>query len=189
MNKVLGALGLLAVLTFIGALFYVFPSSSNRGYAPEQPVPFSHKIMAGVQKIPCLYCHTGADKSRHAGIPSMNVCMNCHSMVRLDSPFIQKVRKTFNEGKNLEWNRVHMLPDFVYFSHKRHVAKGVRCETCHGDVKNMDVIQQFAPLTMGWCLDCHRGVTTPPEVRAQVFPDEPTKPGPVAPIQCNTCHI
>ena len=167
---------------------FVVPSASNQGYAPEQPIPFSHRLMAGNDRIPCLYCHTGADKSRHAGIPPMNVCMNCHQVVKADSPYIQKLKQLYNEKKTIEWVRVHELPDFVYFSHKRHVLKGVSCETCHGDVARMDRVEQVAPLTMGWCLDCHRGKTAPPEVLGRVYPNQQNPRGPVAPTQCDTCH-
>src|SRR4051812_25506557 len=161
-----------------GAVASVFPSASNQGYAPEQPIPFSHKLMAGDNKIPCLYCHTGADKARHAGIPALNVCMNCHTVVKGDSPYIQKVKQLFAAGTPIEWIRVHELPDFVFFSHRPHIAKGVQCETCHGDVKKMERIEQAMPLSMGWCLDCHRGVTTPKEVLAKVYPNQKNPKGP-----------
>src|SRR5262249_23133279 len=147
------------------------------------------KLHAGTNKIGCTYCHSGAEKSRHATIPSMNVCMNCHSVVKLDSPHIQNLRKHFEEGKPMEWVRVHELPDYVYFPHKRHVAKGVSCEPCHGDVKTMDRIEQFSPLTMGWCLDCHRGATTPKLVKARIMAEHPVlPPGHVASTNCTTCH-
>ena len=188
-QKKLMALGfLVAGGIAVAGVAWVFPTASNQGYAPEQPIPFSHKIMAGDFKIPCLYCHTGADKSKHALVPSMNVCMNCHSAVKPDSPYIQKLKQVYAEGKTFEWVRVHELPDFVFFSHERHVSKGVQCESCHGDVKKMERIVQVQPLTMGWCLDCHKGVTTPPEVLARVYPGQKNPRGPVAPIQCNTCH-
>src|SRR4051794_31453279 len=148
--KLGAALALPLILIVLLGVAYVFPSASNQGYAPEQPIPFSHKLHAGDNKIPCLYCHSGAEKSKHASIPPLNVCMNCHSVVKVDSPYIQKLRQSFAEGKPIEWVRVHELPDFVYFPHKRHVAKGVSCETCHGNVKAMERIEQKAPLTMGW---------------------------------------
>jgi hypothetical protein len=122
----------------------------------------------------------------------MNVCMNCHSVVKQDSPYIQQLKKNFAEGKPIEWVRVHELPDYVYFPHKRHVAMGVACEVCHGNVKEMARIVQKAPLTMGWCLDCHRGRTTPKNVVAKVYPNLPPNGnhpvGPVAPTNCSTCH-
>lgn len=188
-QKALGISLLLVVgVLAIAGLFWYFPTASNEGYAPEQPIPFSHKIHAGTNKIECKYCHTGVEKSRHALIPSLNVCMNCHTVVKTDSPHIQKLRKAYTEGKPIEWIRVHELPDFVYFPHKRHVAKDVKCETCHGNVSEMDRIEQKAPLTMGWCMECHRGQTTPRNVLQKIYPDMKNPHGPVAPINCNTCH-
>lgn len=172
-------------------LVKLYPTASNEGYAPEQPIPFSHKRHAGENKIECLYCHSAAEKSRHATVPSMNVCMNCHSVVKTDSPHIQKLRKAFSEGKPIEWVRVHELPDYVYFSHKRHLAKGAVCENCHGDVKKMDRIVQSKALTMGWCMECHLGQTTPRQILTKVYPEghgkAPTN-GSVAPVNCTTCH-
>jgi hypothetical protein len=121
----------------LGGLAWVFPTASNQDYAPEQPIPFSHKLHAGDYKMDCKYCHSGAERSRHSTIPSLNVCMNCHLVVRPDSPYVQQIQKAFRENKPIEWVRVHELPDYVYFSHKRHLSKGLVCENCHGDVKNM----------------------------------------------------
>lgn len=131
------------------------------GYAPEQPIPFNHKKHAGDNHIPCLYCHAQADNSRHATVPSMNICMNCHSVVRTDSPLIQKLTETYKSGEAFEWVKVHDLPDFVYFSHKRHLAKEIDCAECHGDVASMTRIKQVKPLNMGFCVDCHRKKEAP----------------------------
>jgi hypothetical protein len=178
-----------------GTVVATFPTASNQGFAPEQPIPFSHKLHAGTNKIACLYCHAAAEKSRHATIPAVGVCMNCHSVVKTESPWIQKIQAAYKENKPIEWIRVHELPDYVYFPHKRHVAMGVSCETCHGDVKTMDRIQQASALTMGWCMECHRGQTTPKNVLARVYPDLASHPNafaegshPVAPTNCSTCH-
>ncbi len=188
-QKTLGiTLSLVVVVLGLIGLGAFFPTASNQGYAPEQPIPFSHKLHAGDNKIPCLYCHSNAEKSRHATVPSLNICMNCHSVVKGDSPWIQKLKQSYADGKPIEWVRVHELPDYVYFPHKRHVAKGVSCETCHGNVKEMTRIQQFAPLTMGWCMECHRGQTTPKNVLANTYPEMKYPQGPVAPTNCNTCH-
>ena len=156
--------------------------------APEQPIPYSHKLHAGDNKIQCAYCHSGVEKSRHATIPSLNVCMNCHRVVKTDSPWIKQITAAYNEGKPIQWVRVHELPDYVYFPHKRHIAKGLACETCHGDVKTMARVEQFAPLTMGWCMECHRGQTTPKDVLANIYPGVKDPHGPVAPTNCSTCH-
>jgi hypothetical protein len=188
-QKKLGfALSLVVVAFMIYGVTQYYPTASNQGYAPEQPIPFSHKLHAGVNKIQCLYCHAGAEKSRHASIPSMGICMNCHSVVKVDSPHIQKLRKAYAEGKPIEWIRVHELPDHVHFPHKRHVAKGIACEVCHGDVKSMDRIEQKGALTMGWCMECHRGQSTPKEILARVYPKMKNPKGPVAPVHCSTCH-
>jgi len=188
-NKKFGiALVTLVVLLALGGVGWFFPTASNQGYAPAQPIPFSHKIHAGVNKIDCKYCHSAVEKSRHSTVPALSVCMNCHTVVRPDSPYIQQVQKAWKEGKPIEWVRVHELPDYVYFSHKRHVTKGLACETCHGDVKNMDRIYQFSPLTMGWCMECHRGQTTPKHILAKVYPNVKDPQGPVAPVNCTTCH-
>lgn len=176
------------VVLVIAVVAYVFPNASNQGYAPEQPIPFSHKLHAGTNKIACTYCHSGAEKSRHATIPSLNVCMNCHSVVKTGSPYIQQVTAAYKAGKPIEWIRVHELPDFVYFPHKRHIAKGLACETCHGNVREMSRIEQFAPLTMGWCMECHRGETTPRDVLAKIYPNMTNPHGPAASTNCSTCH-
>jgi hypothetical protein len=188
-QKMLGILASVvgAIVVVVGIARY-YPTASNQGYAPEQPIPFSHKLHAGDKKIPCLYCHSGAEKSRHATIPSLNVCMNCHSVVKTDSPYIQKVKAAYDAGQPIEWVRVHELPDYVYFPHKRHVAKGVSCETCHGNVQEMERVEQKGALTMGWCMECHRGQTTPKEVLSKVYPHLKNPQGPVAPVNCNTCH-
>jgi len=146
---------LVLVLLAVGAWAF-FDSFSNEGYKPKQPVAFSHKMHAGKQKIPCLYCHASAERSRHATVPSANVCMNCHAVVRTDRPDIQKLTELYNADKPIPWVRVHRVPDYVYFSHRWHVAKGFPCQKCHGPVEKMDEVRQVSSLKMGWCVDCHR---------------------------------
>lgn len=188
-QKKLGvALSLLVGVFVLGGLARFFPSASNQGYAPVQPIPFSHKLHAGDNKIACLYCHNAADRSRHATIPSLATCFNCHSAVKTDSPYIQKMKKALTEGKPIEWVRVHKLPDYVYFSHKRHVAQGVACEVCHGNVKAMERVEQKTALTMGQCMECHRGETTPINVKAKLLPHVKNHQGQVASVNCTTCH-
>lgn len=130
----------------------------NTGYAPTQPeIQYSHKLHAGDYKIPCMYCHFAADKGRHAGIPPMELCLNCHSQIQTENPQIQKLAKAVEEGKTIEWTKVHHLPDFVYFNHSQHVRVGkLKCQECHGAVETMEVLKQEKTLAMGWCLDCHR---------------------------------
>jgi len=131
------------------------------GYAPDQPVLFSHKVHAGDNKTDCKYCHTSVTVSKHAGIPSVSLCMNCHNVVRqgrnTGTEEIAKIYKAIETGKPIEWIKVHNLPDHSYFNHAQHVSAGkVQCESCHGDVKTMDRIKQVQQLSMGWCIDCHR---------------------------------
>jgi hypothetical protein len=122
----------------------------------EQPVPFSHVHHVGQVGLDCRYCHTAVEKSSSAGIPPTATCMNCHNQLWTNAALLEPVRASFRDGRPLEWNRVHDLPGFVYFDHSIHVAKGVGCVTCHGRVDQMPLMRQQSPLTMQWCLDCHR---------------------------------
>jgi len=122
---------------------------------PTQPVAFSHKVHAGVNQIGCTLCHAYATHGPVAGVPSAQRCAGCHKFVDKDKPEIVKVNKAFEDGKPLVWNRVYRVPDHVYFTHERHIAKGLRCQQCHGDVETMDVLRRETPLTMGWCVECH----------------------------------
>ncbi len=129
----------------------------QQGYAPEQPIAFSHKLHAGEYEIACQYCHTGVEIGKSANIPSVNICMNCHNFLKTDSPEIQKLAAAQESGQPIEWVRVHNLPDLAYFNHSQHVKVGeIECQTCHGEIQEMEVVKQHAPLTMGWCIDCHR---------------------------------
>lgn len=143
----------------------------SQGYQPEQPIQFSHALHAGQNQIDCQYCHTGAEKSRHAVIPSVAVCMNCHKYVqegpKYGSEEIAKIYEysgwdpSANEfrftPRPIEWVKIHNLPDHVYFDHSQHVkVGGIECQTCHGPIEEMEVVKQFAPLSMGWCINCHR---------------------------------
>ncbi len=129
----------------------------QKGYTPTQPIAFSHKLHAGQYEIDCQYCHTGVRKSKNANIPSPNICMNCHSAIKTESPEIQKIYAAFEENRPIEWVRVHNLPDLAYFNHSQHVEVGnIECQTCHGQIQEMEVVGQAELLTMGWCIDCHR---------------------------------
>lgn len=127
----------------------------NVGYKPEQPIPFSHKQHAGDMKIPCQYCHSSARRSTVSGVPPTNTCMGCHKVVSPDKPNIKKIHDYYTENKPIPWVKVHDLPDFVRFSHKIHLNTGLECQQCHGPVETMDVVEQVAPLQMGWCISCH----------------------------------
>lgn len=129
----------------------------HQGYAPKQPIKFSHKLHAGEMKINCAYCHTGVYKGKQAGIPSANICMNCHNAIKTGSPEIQKIYTAIENNKPIEWVRVHNLPDLAYFNHAQHTTVGGQeCKNCHGEIEKMEVVQQRHTLTMGWCIDCHR---------------------------------
>ncbi len=135
----------------------------QQGYQPTQPIAFSHQLHAGQYEIDCQYCHTGVEISASANIPSVNICMNCHSAIQNVggqpgmSPEIQKLYTAMEENKPIEWVRIHNLPDLAYFNHSQHVkVGGVECQTCHGPIEEMDVVYQYSSLTMGWCIDCHR---------------------------------
>ena len=130
---------------------------NQQGYEPEQPIAYSHALHAGRFQIGCLYCHFGAERSRHAGVPPAQVCMNCHSQIKRDSPEVQKIDAAVESGTPIAWTRVHRFPDHAYFDHSRHVAvAGIQCQSCHGPVETMTRVRQAGSMSMGFCLDCHR---------------------------------
>jgi hypothetical protein len=122
----------------------------------DQPVPFSHQHHVGGLGLDCRYCHAGVERSAIAGVPPTHTCMTCHSQLYTNARMLAPVRTSLAEQQPIHWNKVNKLPDYVYFDHSIHVAKGVGCTTCHGPVDRMPLMRQAAPLTMGWCLDCHR---------------------------------
>ena len=126
------------------------------GPAPEQPIAFPHTVHAGQLQMPCTYCHTFVDRSRSAGAPPLEICMGCHRSIAADREEIRKLTRYFEEKRPVEWKRVYALPDFIYFSHKRHVTAGVACASCHGNVAGMKKVRRVNELLMGWCLSCHR---------------------------------
>jgi hypothetical protein len=158
----------IARITIFGASFFIgfigwagyqldLSHYATRQEVPrEQPVPFSHVHHVGGIGIDCRYCHTTVEDSSFANIPPVKTCMNCHSQIWRTSPTLEPVRAAFRENRSIKWVRVHDLPDFVYFNHSIHVAKGVGCETCHGRVDKMPLMAQYANLRMEWCLTCHR---------------------------------
>jgi hypothetical protein len=162
------------------ATYYVSRAERDGvGYAPVQPIAFSHKLHAGTMRIDCQYCHTAVSTSPHATVPAVSICMNCHTVARKDRPEIVKLTKYYEEGVALPWRRVHKVPDFAYFNHSAHVNRGIACANCHGAVENMDVVTQVNQFTMAACLDCHRNA---PERLASV-------PGITkGPDNCATCH-
>ena len=158
---------LLPTLTLVGSLvggvlliglvwYYFSPEFLEVGYHPEQPVPYSHQVHVGQLGMDCRYCHNTVEVSYFANVPPTQTCMNCHNQILTESPRLLPVRQSWASGKPIEWVNVHHLPDYAQFSHAVHVQRGVGCETCHGRVDQMDVAYQAEPLSMGWCLDCHR---------------------------------
>ena len=182
----------------------------QQGYAPVQPIAYSHRLHAGELEIPCLYCHSAAQTSRHAGIPPANVCMNCHRFVTATQGAVQaederakaenrpprlirsvELEKLYNsleldssmkpdptrKPQPIEWIRVHKLPDYVYFDHRAHVSAGVQCQDCHGPIETMERVRQVKDLSMGWCVNCHRGGV---DVGGRKV---------TASVDCQTCHF
>src|SRR5438552_1113536 len=146
----------------IGFAFWVLggivrsPYATDQGVTREQPVPFSHQHHVAGLGIDCRYCHTSVEKSAFAGMPSTETCMSCHSQLWIEAPMLEPVRESLSTNIPLKWNRVHDLPDFTYFDHSIHVAKGVGCSTCHGAVDQMPLTWRVNTLYMKWCLECHR---------------------------------
>ncbi len=154
---IVGVALIFALVTLKATIDGMVDIGIQQGYAPTQPIPFSHKLHAGQYGIDCGYCHTGAYKGKAATIPSASTCMNCHNQIKRGSPEIQKIYTAIEKNRPIEWVRIHNLPDLAYFNHAQHTnVAGLDCSKCHGEVAQMEVVQQRAPLTMGWCINCHR---------------------------------
>ena len=152
MNRRLILILLLVVL--LGGAAVAFAAGARR-QGPEQPVAFSHKTHVQDRGISCVYCHQGVASTADATLPSTETCMDCHRVVKPDSPEVKKVAEAFQAGEAIDWVRVTDLPDFVRFTHRRHIQAGVDCMSCHGDVARMDRVYKAHPLNMGECLSCH----------------------------------
>ncbi len=205
-NKIPIVAGVLAPLlgVFVVAfmLYYFSPKYTDVGYRPRQPVPFSHKLHAGDMGLDCRYCHNTVERAAHAAIPPTQTCMNCHSQVKKDSPKLSAVRRSWEKDEPIPWVRVHQLPDYAFFDHRPHVAAGVGCASCHGRIDQMVVVEMDQPLSMSWCLDCHRNPSehlrpldqvTNMEWDPRVEPYEATedperKRQPNPPVHCSGCH-
>jgi mono/diheme cytochrome c family protein len=170
----------------------------HQGYAPEQPIQFSHKLHAGQYEINCNYCHTGVYKGKGANIPSANICMNCHNAIKRESPEIQKIYRSLERDEPIQWVRVHNIPDLAYFNHSQHTnVGGLECTNCHGEIAKMEVVQQRSSLTMGWCIDCHRKTNV--NAQGNAYYDklvdlhnsetkEPLKVQDIGGLECSKCH-
>jgi hypothetical protein len=195
---------LTAGLAVVGLYYYAPPEYTRVGYAPVQPVAFSHAQHVGQLGMSCVYCHTHVEEAPHANVPATQTCMNCHQMIKPNSPLLAEVRARWADHEPIAWRKVHKLPDYVYFNHAVHVRRGVGCVECHGRIDEMPVVVHDQPLSMGWCLDCHRHpdralrpaaeVTnltwTPPpgEDRAELGEEWARERGILVQEQCSTCH-
>jgi hypothetical protein len=139
-----------------GVWYYFTPKYTRVGYQPIQPVAYSHATHAGQLGIDCRYCHSAVEKSWYANLPSSSTCMNCHNQVLKDDPRLALVRESATSGRPIQWVQIHRTPDFVYFNHSVHVTRGISCVECHGQINQMEEVQHAQPLSMTFCLDCHR---------------------------------
>jgi len=169
-NKLPAIATILAVLGAPSVVFliwyYFSPWNTDVGYQPEQPVPYSHKLHAGLFGMDCRYCHQNVEKGPHATIPPSQTCMNCHTLIKTQSKLLEPIRESWkaaalgNDTQPVPWVKVHLLPDYAYFDHSAHVnvspEAGIGCASCHGRVDQMEIVRQTQPLSMGWCLECHR---------------------------------
>lgn len=198
----LGGLSGGGVIAIAVIWYYFSPSFTDVGYQPVQPVPYSHELHVGQLGLDCRYCHSYVEESPHSNVPSTQTCMNCHTQVRTESLKLLPVRESWATDIPIEWLKVHHLPDYASFDHSVHVNVGVGCETCHGRVDQMPEVVQSQPLSMGWCLTCHRApeeyLRSPDEVTTMGF--EPPadqreqnlqrieKEGIYPPTDCSGCH-
>jgi menaquinone reductase, multiheme cytochrome c subunit len=159
-NMLLPAVIVTALVVPLYVIFMVAygfsPKTTDVGYMPTQPVPYSHYLHVGQLGLDCRYCHTTVETANRAAIPPTQTCMNCHTQIHKDSVKIKPLLESYTTGNPVEWTRVHDLPDFAYFSHQAHVTRGVSCVECHGRIDRMEVVTQMQPLSMSWCLECHR---------------------------------
>lgn len=205
-NKVPKQLQLLGIVLLTGIIFFFWyfgsPKYTDVGYAPVQPVPYSHQLHAGQLGIDCRYCHGSVELSAAAGVPPTQTCMTCHEYIATDSEKLQPVRDSYETGEPVEWVRVHKLPEHSYFNHSVHVNVGIGCNTCHGRVDHMEVVMKKEPMSMGWCLDCHnepeKFIRPTDEVFNMAYQQPENqyefgkmlveKKNVVGPVYCNACH-
>lgn len=166
---IFGAVFILGALGWAGSTLMRSSYSTQVDVVRDQPVPFSHDHHVAGLGIDCRYCHHTVEKSPFAGMPATEVCMGCHSQIWKESPLLAPVRESYRTGKPLAWTRVYDVPDFVYFNHQIHVAKGIGCESCHGRVDRMPLMRKATTLNMEWCLDCHRHPEVAVRPNSEVF--------------------
>jgi NAD-dependent SIR2 family protein deacetylase len=201
---IFGAVFVLALLAWIGAMVHRSPYVTMASVIREQPVPFSHEHHFAGLGIDCRYCHTSVETSSFAGIPPIKTCMTCHSKIWTSADLLEPIRASWRTGVALQWQRVHILPDYVFFNHSIHVQKGMGCSTCHGRVDQMPLMAKVASMQMEWCLQCHREPERFIRPEAEIFnmqwepPDNQSELGrqlvkeyniPVRRLtDCYTCH-
>jgi hypothetical protein len=166
-----------------GATYYMTPKYTRVGYAPIQPVPYSHALHAGQLGLDCRYCHSNVERSGFANLPTAQTCMNCHDQIKTTSPLLAVVRQSYQTGQPVPWVQIHQVPDFVYFNHAIHINRGVSCVECHGQINQMDVVAEAKPLSMGFCLDCHRDPAAHLRPRDQVTNLDWKAPSPEAQLE------
>jgi hypothetical protein len=166
---IFGGVFIVAGIAWAGNLWMRSPYVTQDNIVRDQPVPFSHDHHVSGLGIDCRYCHTTVETSAFAGIPSTEICMGCHSQIWKDSALLEPVRESYRTKQPLAWTRVHDMPDFVYFDHSIHVAKGIGCESCHGRVDRMPLMRKVHAMHMEWCLDCHRHPERHVRDRSDVF--------------------
>ncbi|HBY63809.1 MAG TPA: cytochrome C [Solibacterales bacterium] len=198
----LGVVGLMALGGGAIAAYMLHPEQVDTGYTPRQPIAYSHKLHAGDLGIDCLYCHVSVDKAAFAAVPSTETCMNCHDRVKPQHPEIIKIRESYATGAPIPWVKIHKLPDYAYFNHQAHVTSGVSCVSCHGRIDQMIEVKQVEPLSMAWCLNCHRNPAAnirpaelvtklswkpdrdPAEIGREIIAAKNINP----PVTCSGCH-
>jgi Cytochrome c7 and related cytochrome c len=168
-GSIFGAIFIIGFFSYVATVFNDSPYQTDQGIARAQPVPFSHKHHVLGLGIDCRYCHTSVETSHFAGLPPTKICMTCHSKIWTDAPILEPVRASWRENRPLSWTRVDILPGFVYFNHSIHINKGIGCATCHGPIQTMPLTYQYASLTMGFCLNCHRNPAKFIRPPSQVF--------------------
>jgi len=198
------AIASVLIAAFVVGFFWYYgsPKYTDVGYRPKQPVAYSHKLHAGDLGLDCRYCHSTVELSPHANVPPTQTCMNCHKLILPESQKLLPVRESWATQMPIKWVRIHKIPDYAYFNHSAHLNAGVGCITCHGNVAEMVEVRQVQPLSMGWCLDCHRNPGpslrpheeltnmkwAPPADQAafseRVIREKNIKP----PVDCSGCH-
>ena len=195
--------GGVSALFAVAFVWYFFsPRYTDVGYQPHQPVPYSHALHVGELGMDCRYCHAQVQKAAVASVPPTSVCMNCHTIVKRDSELLAPVLASASSDRPMRWVRVHKVPEYAYFAHNVHVNAGVGCSSCHGDIASMEEVRQVEPLSMGWCLDCHRNPAPhiremdeitdtkwiPPLDQDEAGPRLILERGLNPPTDCSACH-